>query len=59
MYNETNKLIVWQKAHQLVLNIYMRLQRHENISTTRRYARTAPEAIMELAARADRVEETR
>lgn len=31
---------------------------HENISTTRRYARTAPEAILELAAKADRVEET-
>ena len=32
---------------------------HENISTTRRYARTAPEAILELAAKADRVEETK
>ncbi|WP_027364672.1 hypothetical protein [Desulfotruncus alcoholivorax] len=31
---------------------------HENISTTRRYARTAQEAIMELAAKPDRVEET-
>lgn len=29
---------------------------HENISTTRRYAKTAPEAILELAAKADQVE---
>ncbi|SFH07473.1 Phage integrase family protein [Desulfotomaculum arcticum] len=30
---------------------------HENISITRRYAKTAPEVIMELAAKASRVEE--
>lgn len=29
---------------------------HENISTTRRYAKTAPEAILELATKADQVE---
>jgi len=32
---------------------------HESISATRRYARTSQEAILELAAKADRVEETR
>ncbi|WP_347489286.1 tyrosine-type recombinase/integrase [Desulfoscipio sp. XC116] len=32
---------------------------HENISTTRRYAKTAPEAVLELAAKADQVKETR
>lgn len=32
---------------------------HENISTTRRYAKTAQEAILELAAKADKVREKR
>lgn len=31
---------------------------HENISTTRRYARTSKEAILELAAKPDQVKET-
>ena len=32
---------------------------HENISTTRHYARTAPEAILELAAKVDKLRESR
>ena len=32
---------------------------HENISTTRHYARTAPEAVLELAAKVDKIRETR
>jgi len=32
---------------------------HENISTTRHYARTAPEAILELAAKVDKLREPR
>jgi len=32
---------------------------HENISTTRHYARTAPEAILELAAKVDKLREVR
>jgi len=32
---------------------------HENISTTRHYARTAPEAILELAAKVDKLRESK
>ena len=32
---------------------------HENISTTRHYARTAPEAVLELAAKVDKIREVR
>jgi site-specific recombinase XerD len=32
---------------------------HADISTTRRYAKTAPEAILELAAKVDKIKEER
>ncbi|MDG5789299.1 four helix bundle protein [Evansella sp. AB-P1] len=62
MYNDTSKLIVWQRSHELVLNVYAltkgfpREEQYGLTSQIRRAVVSIPSNIVEGKARGSRVE---